>query len=104
MAVDDEADFDDIGEGPLKIAEVVRKALVEVSEAGTEAAAASGRKAAPRGGMGGAAPQPKVFKADRLFSSSSGPEDLRRAVLRPCPRPAVTPRIGGRKKQQVAGR
>jgi serpin B len=65
LAFSVEADFSGIGEEPLKIAEVVHKAFVEVNEEGTEAAAATAvtmdlKSVSP-------SPQPKVFQADHPF-------------------------------------
>jgi serpin B len=65
LALSDTADFSGIGEEPLKISEVVHMALVEVSEQGTEAAAATGVVMA--GAPPGPPPPPKVFKADHPF-------------------------------------
>jgi serpin B len=65
LAFSDEADFSGIGEGPLKISEVVHKAFVEVNEEGTEAAAATGVKVSCAGFL--PSEKPKVFKADHPF-------------------------------------
>jgi serpin B len=61
----DDADFGGIGEEPLKIAEVVHKAFVEVNEEGTEAAAATAVGMLFCGIR--VLPPPKVFKADHPF-------------------------------------
>jgi serpin B len=64
FAFGNEADFSGIGDEPLKIAEVVHKAFVEVNEEGTEAAAATGVDMAFKSAF---LAQPKVFKADHPF-------------------------------------
>jgi serpin B len=64
LAFSNEADFTGIGDGPLKISEVVHKAFVEVNEEGTEAAAATG---VVMRCLGGPLRQPKVFQADHPF-------------------------------------
>jgi serpin B len=67
LVFSDDADFSGICEESLKIADVIRKACVEVNEEGTEAAAATAVRvdwaAPPRRSM----PKPKVFKADHPF-------------------------------------
>ncbi len=65
LAFSSHADFSDIGEEPLQIAEVVHKAFVEVNEEGTEAAAATGVSM----GLCAVRPatEPIVFKADHPF-------------------------------------
>ncbi|HEV3259795.1 MAG TPA: serpin family protein [Gemmataceae bacterium] len=65
LAFSDAADFSGIGEGPLKMSEVVHKAFVEVNEEGTEAAAATAVGMALCAAV--PAPKPKVFKADHPF-------------------------------------
>jgi serpin B len=67
LAFSDEADFSGIGEGPLKISEVIHKAFVEVNEEGTEAAAATAVGMALCAGVGGPPPRPVVFRADHPF-------------------------------------
>jgi serpin B len=66
LAFSDAADFSGIGEEPLKIAEVIHKAFVEVNEEGTEAAAATAFRMKP-GDSFWPAPEPKVFRADHPF-------------------------------------
>jgi serpin B len=65
-AFSDDADFSGISDERLKISAVVHRALVEVDEQGTEAAAATGITLAPT-----AAPfdpqEPKTFRADHPF-------------------------------------
>jgi len=63
LAFTDKADFSGLGEGPLKIAEVIHKTFIEVNEEGTEAAGATGVVTA----KGGSRNQPKVFLADHPF-------------------------------------
>jgi serpin B len=66
LAFSDGADFGGIGEGPLRLSEVVHKAFVEVNEEGTEAAAATGVSV----GTGEAMrlpTEPPVFRADHPF-------------------------------------
>jgi serpin B len=65
LAFSDEADFNGIGEEPLKISEVVHKAFVEVNEGGTEAAAATALDL-PLMSIR-ALPEPIVFQADHPF-------------------------------------
>ena len=65
LAFSSGADFSGIGDGPLKISEVVHKAFVKVNEAGTEAAAATAVGMALMGIR--VLPEPKVFKADHPF-------------------------------------
>jgi serpin B len=67
LAFGDEADFGGIGEGPLKISEVVHKAFVEVNEEGTEAAAATAVGMVLCAGVTGPPPRPVVFRADHPF-------------------------------------
>jgi serpin B len=66
LAFSDSADFSGVGDEPLKIAEVIHKAFVEVNEEGTEAAAATAvgmvLEAAFR-----PTTEPIVFKADHPF-------------------------------------
>jgi serine protease inhibitor len=63
----DGADFSGIGEGPLKISEVIHKAFVDVNEEGTEAATATAVMMMRSTGLGSRPPEPKVFKADHPF-------------------------------------
>jgi serpin B len=66
LAFSDDADFNGLSEEPLKIAEVVHKAFVEVNEEGTEAAAAT---AVGMTLCAAVVPtiEPIVFKADHPF-------------------------------------
>jgi serpin B len=64
LAFSDDADFGGIATEPLKIAEVVHKAFVEVNEEGTEAAAATGVVMAKCLAV---ASEPKLFQADHPF-------------------------------------
>lgn len=67
LAFSDDADFNGIGDGPLKISEVIHKAFVEVNEEGAEAAAATAVGMMLSTGVGSRPPEPKVFKADHPF-------------------------------------
>jgi serpin B len=66
IAFSDLADFTGIARGPLKISEVVHKAFVEVTEDGTEAAAATAVLMMRSMGLG-RAPEPIEFRADHPF-------------------------------------
>src|ERR1051326_1895864 len=63
LAFGNEPDFTGICDEPLKIAEVIHKAFVEVNEEGTEAAAATGVLL----GYKSVPPPSRVFKADHPF-------------------------------------
>src|SRR5262249_9820151 len=65
LAFSEASDFSGIGEESLKISEVIHRTFVEVSEVGTEAAAATG--VVCPGCPPGPTTPPKVFKADHPF-------------------------------------
>jgi serpin B len=67
LAFSDDADFSGIGDGPLKISEILHKAALEVNEEGTEATAATAVRMVLSTGAGSRPPEPKVFKADHPF-------------------------------------
>lgn len=68
LAFTDFADFSGVSKKtPLKISEVIHKAVVEVDELGTEAAAATAVVMVETTSVGPPRPQPKYFHADHPF-------------------------------------
>ncbi len=68
MAFSDFADFSGVSKKtPLKISEVIHKAVVEEDELGTEAAAATAVVMVETTSVGPPRPQPKYFHADHPF-------------------------------------
>jgi serpin B len=66
LAFSNSADFSGIGDEPLKIADILHKAFVEVNEEGTEAAAATGVVMKTLSAVMHTEP-PKIFNANRPF-------------------------------------